>query len=55
MIAEHVVRSQHDNSYNDKLKDDGIEHIYHSKFEEIEKDLDGFMETNGRKSLKHSC
>jgi len=44
MIAMHVVQYQHDSNYNKSLSDDGIEHVYYSKFEMVENDLDDFME-----------
>ena len=47
-IAEHVVRHRHDKSYNSELSDDGIQHIFISKFEEIERNLDHFLKYNGR-------
>ena len=52
MVATHVVRYQHEQSYNHDLpQDDGIDHVYVSKFEEIWDNLDGFMAKHGRKCI----
>ena len=48
-VATHVYQWNHDVTYNPDLDDDGIEHVYYSNFEEIEQDLDSFLETHGRK------
>lgn len=54
MIATHVVQHQHDSNYNEKLVDDGIEHVYYSKFEMVENGLDDFMKAHGRKLLQNT-
>jgi len=52
MIATHVVQYQHDRNHNESLADDEIEHVYYSKFEMVESNLDDFLEKHGRKSQK---
>lgn len=45
-VATHVYRANHD-KYNNESSHDGIEHLYISKFEDIEGDLDSFLQKHG--------
>jgi hypothetical protein len=47
-VATHVTKLRHDPAYNSRLADDGIEHVYISTFEELEKDVDDFCNQHGR-------
>ena len=47
----HVNQHNHDSNYNQNLEDDDIEHIYIKKFEDIQNNLDQFMEDHARKCL----
>lgn len=48
-IANHVVRHNHDHQHNSDVPDDGIEHVYLSTFEEMERNIDQFVKDHGRK------
>jgi site-specific DNA-cytosine methylase len=48
-VATHVYKTNHDSHYNTELARDGIEHVYYSTFEEVEKDLCGVFREHGRK------
>jgi hypothetical protein len=48
-VATHVYRHNHDRIYNTNLLDDGgIEHVFYRKFEEINGNVDAFMNEHGR-------
>jgi len=51
-VATHVFRTNHDPSYNQSLPQDDIEYIYFDKFEDIESNLDAFVQAHGRKFSK---
>lgn len=46
-IATHVVRYQHDTTYNTSLLGDGIKHMYMAKFEDIEQNVDKVIREHG--------
>ena len=48
-IATHVYRHNHDHAYNEALPQDGIEHVFVEKFEELDNDLERILEEHGRK------
>lgn len=54
-IATHVVRRNHDRQHNSDALDDGIEHVYLSKFEEMERNIDQFVNEHGRKYFMLEC
>lgn len=46
----HVMRHNHDTTYNKALSDSGIEHhVEYPSFESVFQDIDSFMEQHGRK------
>ena len=49
-VAMHVMRHNHDTTYNKALSDSGIEHhVEYPSFESVFQDIDSFMEQHGRK------
>ena len=49
-VCCHVYKYNHDHKYNEELVDDGIEHVYCEKFEEVERNIEKIMKEHGRKS-----
>lgn len=50
-IATHVVRHNHDKHYNPEAPDDGIVHVYIPTFEEMEGNVEQFLQDHGRTSF----